>query len=71
MLNVIEVLAKSPDGFDQAAYAAVTMDSKTVRTIKSVNIKEMNAQVEIQSFTGPGKTVFAGHNAFVRSCECN
>lgn len=46
MLKVIEVLAESPDGFDQAAQAAVSMASETVRDIKSVYIKEMNAQVE-------------------------
>lgn len=46
MLKVIEVLAESPDGFDQAAQAAVTMASETVRDIKSVYIKEMNALVE-------------------------
>lgn len=46
MLKVIEVLAESPDGFDQAAQAAVRMASETVRDIKSVYIKEMNGQVE-------------------------
>jgi dodecin len=45
MLKVIEVLAESPDGFDAAASAAVTKASETVRNIKSVYIKEMNAEV--------------------------
>lgn len=46
MLKVIEVLAESPDGFDQAAQVAVTKASQTVRNIKSIYIKEMNGQVE-------------------------
>jgi flavin-binding protein dodecin len=46
MLKVIEVLAESPDGFDQAAQTAVAKASETIRNIKSVYIKEMNAQVE-------------------------
>lgn len=46
MLKVIEVLAESPDGFDQAVQAAVSKASDTVRNIKSVYVKEMNACVE-------------------------
>jgi dodecin len=46
MLKVIEVLAESPHGFDEAVQAAVTMASETVREIKSVYIKEMSALVE-------------------------
>ena len=46
ILKVIEVLAESPDGFDAAAQAAVAKASETVRNIKSIYIKEMNAQVE-------------------------
>lgn len=46
MLKVIEVLAESPDGFDQAAQVAVSMASETVREVKSVYIKEMNGLVE-------------------------
>jgi flavin-binding protein dodecin len=46
MLKVIEVLAESPDGFDQAAQAAVANAAKSVRNIKSIYIKDMNAQVE-------------------------
>lgn len=45
-LKVIEVLAESPEGFEQAAQAAVSKASETVRNIKSVYIKEMNAHVE-------------------------
>lgn len=46
MLKVIEVLAESPDGFDTAAAAAVETAAQTVRNIKSIYIKEMNAAVE-------------------------
>ena len=46
MLKVIEVLAESPDGFDQAAEAAVAQASQTVRNIRSIYIKEMNGIVE-------------------------
>ena len=46
MLKVIEVLAESPDSFDHAAQTAVANASKSVRNIRSVYIKEMNAQVE-------------------------
>jgi len=46
MLKVIEVLAESPDGFEQAAQAAVTNASRSVRNIKSIYIKDMNAHVE-------------------------
>ena len=46
MLKVIEVLAESDKSFDDAAQVAVTNAAKTVRNIKSVYIKEMNASVE-------------------------
>jgi flavin-binding protein dodecin len=46
MLKVIEVLAESPNGFDDAAASAVANASKTVRNIKSVYLKEMSANVE-------------------------
>ncbi|MHA7886421.1 MULTISPECIES: dodecin family protein [Roseicyclus] len=45
MLKVIEVLAESPDSFDAAAAAAVTQAAQTVRNIRSVYIKDMNAEV--------------------------
>lgn len=46
MLKVIEVLAESDKSFDDAAQVAVTNAAKTVRNIKSVYIKEMNASVD-------------------------
>ncbi|WP_439155188.1 dodecin family protein [Yoonia sp.] len=46
MLKVIEVLAESDKSFEAAASAAVAQAAKSVRNIKSIYIKEMNAQVE-------------------------
>lgn len=46
MFKVMEVLAGSDEGFDAAARAAVAQTSESVRNIKSVYIKEMNAQVD-------------------------
>ncbi len=46
MLKVIEVLAEADEGFDAAARAAVAQASQSVRNIKSIYIKEMNAQVD-------------------------
>lgn len=45
IVKVIEVLATSDKSFDDAAQNAVTEASKTVKNIKSVYIKEMNANV--------------------------
>lgn len=53
-IKVIEVLANSPEGFDQAAQAAVAQASETVRNIKSIYIKEMKAQVENGKITSYG-----------------
>jgi len=61
MLKVIEVLAESPEGFDAAARAAVSKASESVRNIKSVYVKEMNAQVEggkITSYRVNAKVTF-------------
>ncbi|WP_343079687.1 dodecin family protein [Ostreiculturibacter nitratireducens] len=46
MLKVIEVLAESDQSFEDAARVAVANASKTVRNIKSIYIKEMNATVD-------------------------
>jgi flavin-binding protein dodecin len=51
MLKVIEVLAESDEGFDAAARAAVAQAAQSVRNIKSVYIKEMNAQVDGDAIT--------------------
>jgi flavin-binding protein dodecin len=55
-MKVIEVLANSPDGFEQAAQVAVAKASETVRNIKSIYIKDMNAKVENGKITSYGVT---------------
>jgi len=46
MLKVIEVLAESTTGWEDAAQEAVTIASKTVRNIRSIHIKNHQATVE-------------------------
>jgi dodecin len=46
MVKVIEVIAASEKSFDDAARVAVAEASKTIKNIHSVNIKNMNANVE-------------------------
>ena len=45
MLKVIEVLAQSTKSWEDAAQVAVTIASKSVRNIKSIYIKNMEASV--------------------------
>ena len=51
MLKVIEVLAESDKSWEDAASQAVTRASKSVHGIKSIYIKDMNAQVENNKIT--------------------
>ena len=46
MLKVLEVLAQSDKSWEDAAQNAVTEAGKTVRGIKSIYIKELEATVE-------------------------
>lgn len=46
MLKVIEVLAESKKGWEDAAQEAVTTAAKTVRGIRSVNVKNLQATVD-------------------------
>jgi hypothetical protein len=46
MLKVVEVLAESNKGWEDAAQVAVTNASKTVRNIRSIYIKNHEAKVE-------------------------
>ncbi|KPP83502.1 MAG: hypothetical protein HLUCCO07_08100 [Rhodobacteraceae bacterium HLUCCO07] len=46
MLKVVEVLAESEKSFEDAAQTAVTKASESVRNIKSIYVKEMDASVE-------------------------
>jgi flavin-binding protein dodecin len=45
-LKVIELLAQSDKGWEDAAQVAVDTAAKSLRGIKSVYIKEMEAKVE-------------------------
>ncbi|MDT8394031.1 MAG: dodecin family protein [Bacteroidales bacterium] len=51
MIKVIEVIAASDRGFTEATQNAVAEAAKTVKNIKSIYIKEMNANVENQKIT--------------------
>ena len=51
MLKVIEVLAESDKSWEDAASEAVTRAAKSVHGIKSLYIKDMNAQVENNKIT--------------------
>ncbi len=51
MLKVIEVLAESDKSWEDAASQAVKRASKSVHGIKSIYIKDMNAQVEKNKIT--------------------
>jgi dodecin len=46
VVRVIEVIATSQTGFEDAIQQAVTDAAKTLRNIRSVYVKEMNAKVE-------------------------
>ncbi len=46
MLKVIEVLAESKKGWDDAAQVAVTTAAKSVRHIRSINIENLQATVD-------------------------
>ncbi len=46
LIKVIEVIATSDKGFTEATQNALAEASKTVKNIKSIYVKEMNANVE-------------------------
>ncbi|MEE4256811.1 MAG: dodecin family protein [Bacteroidales bacterium] len=48
IVKVIEVIASSDKGFTEATQNAIKEASKTVKNIKSIYIKEMNANVQNQ-----------------------
>lgn len=61
MLKVIEVLAQSENGWEDAAQSAVTEASKTVRGIKSIYIENFEAEVQdnkISQYRINGKITF-------------
>lgn len=65
IIKVIEVIASSETGFDDAAENAVKEASKSIQNIQSIYIKEMKAQVENNRITSYGviaKISFAVEN---------
>jgi dodecin len=46
IVKVIEVIGSSDKGFTEATQNAVTEASKSVKNIKSIYVKHMNANVE-------------------------
>lgn len=56
VVKVIEVLATSPDSFEEATKNAISEASKTVKNIKSLYVKEMNAKVENNKIVSYGVT---------------
>ena len=51
LIKVIEVLAESPNGWEEAAQTAVTEAAASVRGITSVYVKEFEAKVENDQIT--------------------
>lgn len=46
IVKVIEVIATSDKGFEDATQNALLEASKTIRNIRSIYVKEMNVKVE-------------------------
>ncbi|MFP4316016.1 MAG: dodecin family protein [Desulfovibrionales bacterium] len=51
VVKVIEIIAQSEKGWEEAVQAAVDEASKTVRNIQSVYVKEFEAKVENNTVT--------------------
>jgi flavin-binding protein dodecin len=61
LVKVIEVLAESPNSWEDAAQSAVQQASQTLRGISSIYVKEFEAKVEnnqITSYRINGKVTF-------------
>lgn len=56
IVKVIEVLATSDQSFEEATRNALKEASKSVKNIKSVYVKDMNAKVENNSIVSYGVT---------------
>ena len=46
IVKIIEVIASSPNSFDEATKNALAEASKSVKNIRSIYVKEMTAKVE-------------------------
>jgi len=65
IVKVIEVIASSPNSFDEATKNAVAEAGKSVKNIESVYVKDMNANVEngnIVSYAVTAKVSFKVSN---------
>ena len=65
VVKIIEVIASSDKSFDDATRNALKEASKTVKNIRSIYVKEMNANVEnneIVSFAVNAKVSFKVDN---------
>ncbi len=51
VVKVVELLAESPNSWEDAAQEALRTASKTLRGIKSIYVKEMQAVVENNQIT--------------------
>lgn len=51
MLKVVEVLAESPNSWEEAAQSALRQAAETVRGISSIYVKEFEAKVENNKIT--------------------
>lgn len=51
VVKVIEIIAQSDQGFDDAVRNAVAEAGKTVKNIQSVYVKDMEAKVDNQNVT--------------------
>lgn len=51
ILKVIEILAESDKSWEDAAQQAISKVSETVKNVKSIYIKEMEAKVENNKIT--------------------
>lgn len=54
IVKVIEVIGTSDKGFTEAIENSVTEAAKTVKNIRSIYIKDMNAKVENQKIVSYG-----------------
>jgi dodecin len=62
LLKVIEILAESPNSWEEAAQNAIQQASESLRGISSIYIKEFEAKVEndrITSYRVNAKVTFA------------
>ncbi|CAA6803374.1 MAG: Unknown protein [uncultured Campylobacterales bacterium] len=46
VVKVVEILAQSKKGWEDAAQDAVKMAGKTIKNIKSINVNNMSAEVD-------------------------